>query len=111
MEHQIAIETVNALYHKKPAGWSEKDKSILNGIMSYLCLHDSCELEGFGEWYDWLKSLPSRINIQPKQEWSDDDEKKLRDVIRLVEQGAPVQSIRDHYTNWLKSLKEIMKGE
>lgn len=37
--------------------------------------------------------------------WSEEDEKKFRDVIRLVEQGAPVQSMRDHYTNWLKSLK------
>lgn len=27
-------------------------------------------------------------------------------MIRLVEQGAPVQSIGDHYTDWLKSLKE-----
>lgn len=41
-----------------------------------------------------------------KQEWSEDDEEKFRDVIRLVEQGAPVQSIRDHYTNWLKALKD-----
>ena len=37
--------------------WSEEDESILNGIMNYLCSHDSCKLEGFGKWYDWLKSI------------------------------------------------------
>jgi hypothetical protein len=42
---------------------------------------------------------------QKPTEWSEEDEKKTRDVIRLIEQGASVQSIRDHYTNWLKSLK------
>lgn len=41
-----------------------------------------------------------------QKDWSEEDEEKFRDVIRLIEQGAPVQSMRDHYTNWLKSLKE-----
>lgn len=43
--------------------------------------------------------------VEQNSAWSEEDEVKLRDVIRLVEQGAPVQSIRDHYTNWLKSLR------
>ena len=42
--------------------------------------------------------------------WNEDDEEKFRDVIRLIEQGAPVQSMRDHYTNWFKSLKERIEG-
>ena len=41
--------------------WSERDKNILNGITSYLCTHDACELDGFDEWYNWLKSLKQRI--------------------------------------------------
>lgn len=43
--------------------------------------------------------------------WSEDDEEKFRDVIRLIEQGAPVQSMRDHYTNWFKSLKERVQPQ
>lgn len=49
--------------------------------------------------------------VEQKTEWSEEDEEKFRDVIRLVEQGAPVQSIRDHYTNWLKSLKERVRPQ
>ncbi len=45
-------------------------------------------------------------SYEQKPTWSEEDEEKFRDVIRLVKQGAPVQSIRDHYTNWLKSLKD-----
>lgn len=43
---------------------------------------------------------------QKPTEWSEEDEEKFRDVIRLIEQGAPVQSMRDHYTNWLRILKD-----
>lgn len=50
------------------------------------------------------------LEKQGKQELNDDDEEKFRDVIRLIEQAAPVQSIREHYTNWFKSLKERIGG-
>lgn len=53
---------------KKPAEWSEEDKNILNGITSYLCTHDACELDGFDEWYDWLKSLKDRNLWKPSEE-------------------------------------------
>ena len=46
--------------------WSEEDEKIINGITSYLCTHDSCELDGFDKWYDFLKSLKDRM--QPQQE-------------------------------------------
>ena len=29
----------------------------------------------------WLKSLPERFNLQPKQEWSDEDEKSFNNVL------------------------------
>lgn len=57
-----------------------------------------------------VKEVDTNKVIKPT-EWSEEDEEKFRDVIRLVEQGAPVQSMREHYTNWLKSLKERIKGE
>lgn len=80
--------------------WSEEDYlHLTNAILA-------AEKEWGTKSYTskWLKSLKDRV--QPKQEWNEDDEEKFRDVIRLVEQGAPVQSIRNHYTNWLKSLKD-----
>lgn len=48
--------------------WSEEDKKIINGITSYLCTHDSCELDGFNKWYDWLKPIKERITWKPSDE-------------------------------------------
>lgn len=62
---------------QNPAEWSEEDKKIINGITSYLCTHDSCELDGFNKWYDWLKSLKERITWKP----SDEQMKVLDSVI------------------------------
>ena len=57
------------------------------------------------EMRSFVNSPGFQIGKDTLVEWSEDDEEKFRDVIRLVEQGAPVQSIRDHYTSWLKSFK------
>ena len=39
-------------------------------------------------------------------EWSEEDEVKLNDVIRLIENSGNVKSIIKHYTDFLKSLPE-----
>lgn len=57
-----------------------------------------------GERWAYIDDLLEKQDDKPA--WSEEDEEKFRDVIRLIEQGSPVQSIRDHYNNWLKSLKE-----
>jgi hypothetical protein len=56
-----------------------------------------------GYTFDFDKKELKKIEYKPT--WNEEDEEKFRDVIRLIEQGAPVQSMRDHYTNWLKSLR------
>ena len=66
MEHQAAIETVNALYHKKPNIWSEEDEEKLNSIIEVLG-EDSLLV-------NWLKSLKDRVQPQAKQEWRRDNE-------------------------------------
>lgn len=106
---------------QKPA-WSEEDKGVLLESISVL------QSSSYWVLADKLKSLKDRVGcevnctttsepvvrgnkgnyggISLNSEWSEDDEEKFRDVIRLIEQGAPVQSMRDHYNNWLKSLKD-----
>lgn len=65
-------EQANTLLGLVPSKeWSEEDKEIINGITSYLCTHDSCELDGFNKWYDWLKSLKERITWNPSDEQMD----------------------------------------
>lgn len=41
----------------------------------------------------------------PNSAWSEEDERKLNDVIRIIENSGNVQSIREHYASWLKTLK------
>ena len=103
--------------------WSEEDESILNGITNYLCSHDSCELEGFGKWYDWLKSLKDRVQPQPKQEWSENNEKMISLLIKIFEVNHPngyfkvnpigttnMEAISTkEIVEWLKSLKPHWK--
>ena len=104
IEHQTAIETVNALYHKKPA-WGEEDEEMFDAIE---CLtKQGRHLEG--EHINWLKSLKDKIQPQPKQEWSEKDEKFVVDTMsflyRVKDQYA--QSARlEECLVWLKSLKD-----
>ena len=45
----------------------------------------------------------AKHEISP-EEWSEEDKVKLNDVIRLIEDSGHVQSIREHYTTFLKTL-------
>ena len=78
------------LEYMKPAEWSEEDKEMFRII--------SNRIEKFDEWATeqgypiddptmkqspiaWFKDLPERFSLQPKQEWSKEDEKPFNDVL------------------------------
>ena len=50
---------------QKPTEWSEEDEKMMRGILAYI----SCSgaPEGFQEWYDWFKSLKTRITWKPSK--------------------------------------------
>jgi hypothetical protein len=59
------------------------------------------------EYVDWLKSLKDRV--WPKQEWSEEDENILKDIITDVKfegYNNDMQANSYKKINWLKSLKE-----
>ena len=87
------------IQYSKGCGTIMTIEKIENGEYIFANNMGHTTIESGNKWY--LVNL-----VEQKPAWSEEDEEKFRDVIRLVEQGAPVQSIRDHYTNWLKSLKE-----
>jgi hypothetical protein len=72
------------------------------------------------EWYDgkntekvrlvskWLKLLKGRVQPQPKQEWSEEDERHLNSVIkRTVAYGdSSIYGLIKDDIDWIKSLKE-----
>lgn len=61
---------------------------------------------------EWPFSPPECISWLEKQkeqkpaEWGEEDEVKLNDVIRIIENSGNVKSIIKHYTDFLKSLPE-----
>ena len=65
--------------------------------------------------HNWLKSLKDRVQPQPKQEWSEDDEQILQDIIYNIRIEAtkhlpsPLTNGKAAYQrdiNWLESLKD-----
>lgn len=76
-----------AKQEQKPAEWSEDDEIRRESCISYLAntrdmiefnqyIGDNARKSGKKEIQkdiDWLKSLPERFNLQPKQEWSEED--------------------------------------
>lgn len=114
IEHQKAIETVNALYHKKPAVWSEEDEYQINTILHGLDLKrelykkegNKVEEERYSTQYNWLKSIKEKI--QPNKEWSGEDERIINDAIWLIEHYATdghKKLLREQTIDKLKSLK------
>lgn len=86
---------------KVSSTWSKEDEEIINGITSYLCTHDSCELDGFNKWYDWLKSLKERITWNPSDEQMD----------ALYEETQKSDRIRDDRIVSLYNDLKKLKGE
>lgn len=61
---------------QKPVEWSERDESILNNIIAYKYLNID-DLK-------WIKELPKRFNLPPKQEWSEEDEQCIDEAIEIL---------------------------
>lgn len=90
---------------EKPVEWSEEDERWLDNAIV------SCEQCGNTDTADWLKSLKDRVLPQPKQEWSEEDNKMISMVITdlnlahdVVRKGV-VEKERKKEIEWLKSLR------
>ena len=87
---------------QKPAEWSEEDSRILYNVIAYVGYaagQIGVRNDLFKEANDWLKSLPEKFNLQPKQEWSEKDKSILNNIV-----AYKVLNIDD--LEWLKSLPE-----
>lgn len=84
------IPTENKSVDIPLAEWSEEDDSMLNTIIADVkFVQQKCGL-GTDEWnvhseaIRWIKSLSERFNLQPKQEWSEDDERMQKEVEKMI---------------------------
>jgi len=106
--------------------WSEEDEKILKELVEEVkdqldsvpspdCMdkEDEKVLKQLNKWMNWLKSLKDRVQPQPKQEWSEEDEKmfdKLYEILYIY--GYSSHPEIDLSSNeainliyWLKSIK------
>lgn len=99
---------------QKPAEWSEEDEKNYNTILRIIRDSD-VSAQSANRLASWLK-----LNIiQSKQEWSEEDEKILEIVTSVLQVNFELNERFSGYEeymnadliNWLKSLKERMKGE
>lgn len=116
----IRCENEYKLVEQKPAEWSEEDERMCQETIDWFekkCFPYALESENPArESIKWLKSLKDRVQPQPKQEWSEKDEKMLNSIIEEIRPFGecpdyPTDEDREYYYNrpkmidWLKSLK------
>jgi len=100
---------------QKPTEWSEKDEDTLHCIIDALDSLDirtntNGEHEDHTEEIYWLKSLKDRVQPQPQQEWSEEDEENFKGVMDALNfcnhEGVNPYDIDPLYlASWLKSLR------
>lgn len=97
----------------KTAKWSGEDEKMLQSIIEDF---RAGKVSTIGQ-EQWLKSLPERFSLQPKQEWSEEDEKDMAHIIRILDDcyayGKHDLSKTDHenLVNTLKSFRSQQKVE
>ena len=102
---------------EQTAAWSEKDKEMSRFIGNAITADDSSVyLKSKGieviDAHVWLDELKDRVQPQPKQEWSEEDETKLKSACALI-RNTLIRNISlngnkdiiDSTIDWLKSLK------
>ena len=64
---------------EQPAEWSEADDAIYTRVLDVLgkALMGVLPTRLSQEDIEWFKSLPERFNLQPKQEWSEEDKRAI----------------------------------
>lgn len=118
LEHKCAISTVKKLYEKKPTAWTEEDENLYQDTLdAFEALgNDLDPLEDWGRLYDWLKSLKDRVQPQPKQKWTEEDEVGIGDALWAIKQARTIAKDENDMGNlwyaerWLKSLKQRIGG-
>lgn len=92
--------------------WSDDDEEMLKDIISGLnaqklsiFAHDNQGKAQMNQRIDWLQSLPERFNLQPKQEWSEEDEHCIELLLPIIDSSSLIPKNRKKCKEFLKSLK------
>lgn len=121
-EHKnFYLKRINWLKSFKPQPkqeWGEDDEYQINTILHGLDLKrelykkegNKVEEERYKTQYDWLKSIKDRVQPQPKQEWSEDDERIRQCLIRDQEKALDeVHNDKYGHSEIISDLKEMYR--
>lgn len=92
---------------QKQCEWSKEDENKLQEAIGMVeangCwIRSKDAVKGVS---DWLNSLKDRVLPQPKQEWSEEDEENMIDLLKYLEINLNECIRKDEIISWLKSLK------
>ena len=93
--------------------WSDEDEERIKNILSVLdvqvCWNGATgkKENPYQKEINWLKSLKDRA--QPKQEWSEDDERTIKEIDEIIYE-CPYCESKEEISNWLKSIKQRICG-
>lgn len=98
---------------KQNPSWSEEDEKMCQETIDWFekkCFPYALENDNPAkESIKWLKSLKDRVQPQPKQEWSKEDENMRESVIDVLVNntmsGSKGSEVYSEEIDWLKSLK------
>lgn len=91
--------------------WSEEDERNIRNFESVLYYDKYLSDETRTELGNFLKSLPNRLNRQPKTEWSEEDEKMLQRTLECLKNGwRKLPTDIKQIESWLKSLRPQPQG-
>ena len=105
------------LVEQKPVEWSEEDETTKNNISHIIRQYDKISKREnkpcyyVGDCLLWMQNIKDRVQPQPKQKWSEEDEKNLQWLDTICEriyhrsdpQVAPNAALK--LREWLKSLR------
>lgn len=108
---------MNNTFLPQTSAWSEEDELMIQDAIYWInefqksnkC-KDENDMQNSVTCENWLKSIKDRVQPQPKQEWTEEDERNLRGIICEIEINkfnAPEYDMEtyDGFLSWLKSLK------
>lgn len=96
---------------QKSAEWSEEDERMLSRcIKSVECSKQFADSESYKAAKDvemnWLKSLLERFSLQPKPEWSEEDENRFNNLCCIIREAEGWNEVsKNAFIDWLKSLR------
>jgi len=102
-EASILDKHIDKFLEQKPY-WTKEDEETMSDLLSFLLINIPEQWANYGK---WLESLKDRV--QPKQEWSEEDETKIKNIIAFLEEPTLCcmecnKGIVQESINWLKSL-------